>query len=51
MKQVILCEISRSQISEKNFIAIILNSLPPSWDLVIANVFKHKLLSVVIAKL
>ena len=40
-----------AKISEKNFIAIILNSLPPSWDLVIANVFKHKLLSVVIAKL
>jgi len=40
-----------AKISKKNFIAIILNSLPPSWDLVIVNVFEYKLLSVVIANL
>jgi len=40
-----------AEISKKNFIAIIFNSLPLFWDLVIANVFEHKLSSVVIVKL
>jgi len=40
-----------TEISKKNFIVIIFNFLLLSWDLVIANVFEHKLLSVVIVKL
>jgi len=40
-----------AEISDRNFIAIVLNSLPSTWDSIVAIVFEHDFSSEIIAKL
>ena len=40
-----------AEITEKNFVAIVLNSLPPSWNSIVTTIFKNHSSSDVIAEL
>ena len=40
-----------AKISDRNFTAIVLNSLPSTWDFIVATVFEHDSSSKIIAKL
>ena len=39
-----------AEISDRNFAAIILNSLPSTWDSIVTTVFEHDSSSEIIAK-